>query len=82
MFQKIKNAYDINSSEPRAVQSLSGAIYILFMNETGLVSSYQRIGGDDGNSPSLWSFDRFGHSITVLGDLDGDGILDIAVGAQ
>ena len=31
--------YDTNSSEPRAVQSLSGAIYILFMNETGLVSS-------------------------------------------
>ena len=60
----------------------SGAIHILFMNESGLTkkATNARINSLNDNL-TLNAFDAFGSSIANLGDLDGDGINDIAVGA-
>ncbi|MFC1573175.1 FlgD immunoglobulin-like domain containing protein [Candidatus Eisenbacteria bacterium] len=59
-----------------------GAVWILFLNPNGTVSSYQKIsdtvGGFDG---VLEDNDYFGNSLASLGDLDGDGVIDLAVGA-
>jgi hypothetical protein len=59
-----------------------GKIYVLFMNANGTVKSSQEIGSGIGGGPSLMLGDYFGHSIASIGDLDGDGIGDIAVGAD
>jgi len=52
-------------------------------NGVGMVRSHQKIsdteGGFDGR---LDNDDRFGFSVTALGDLDQDGIVDMAVGAN
>lgn len=60
-----------------------GAVWILFMNRNGTVKSEQKIsdtaGGFDG---TLTNGDEFGFSIANLGDLDGDMVQDLAVGAR
>ncbi len=59
-----------------------GAIWVLFLNTDGTVKSHQKISSSQGNfTGSLNNSDAFGHSVTSLGDLDGDGVTDIAVGA-
>ena len=60
-----------------------GAVYILFMNSDGTVSSNVKIGNNlAGFTPSgLVSGDSFGSSVVGIGDLDGDGVEDLAVGA-
>ena len=59
-----------------------GAIWILFMNTDGTVRSSQRISDSDGNfDGNLSSDDQFGASIAGIGDLNGDGIRDLVVGA-
>jgi len=63
--------------------SNSGAVYIFFLNADGTVKAEQKISNLEGNlSATLDLNDRFGSSIASLGDLDGDGIQDIAVGAE
>ena len=58
-----------------------GSIYILFMNTDGTVKDNQKIAhGEGGLSEYLGNYDRFGYSIAGLGDLDGDGIEDVAAG--
>ena len=60
----------------------SGSIYILFLKPDGTVKSEQKISNTNGGfGGELDSIDLFGISIEELGDLDGDGIGDIAVGA-
>ncbi len=59
----------------------SGAIHILFMNDDGSVSQTIEINSSTQNGPELSNGDSFGASITNIGDLNGDGVLDIAVGA-
>jgi len=64
-------------------ESGEGAVYILFMNSSGGVKSNVKISDDlSGFSPSgLDRYDMFGWSVANIGDLDGDGVQDIAVGA-
>jgi len=65
------------------VQSSSGAVWILFLNSDGTIKSHQKITqGVGGFSGVLEGNHHFGESVSSLGDLDGDGVLDIAVGAQ
>jgi len=59
-----------------------GAVWILFLNTDGSVLNYQKISATEGGfSGQLSSSDHFGNSISSLGDIDGDGITDIAVGS-
>jgi PKD repeat protein len=59
-----------------------GAVWILFMHADGTVREYTKIGRYRGGwSGSLDRGDEFGRSVAALGDHDGDGIPDLAVGA-
>jgi len=63
----------------------AGAVYILFLGSDGIVSDAQKLSMQYGNFGSFFSLvadDRFGSSVAALGDLDGDGIIDLAVGAR
>jgi len=59
-----------------------GAVWILFMNPSGTVKSHRKISSTTGDlAPgSIESGDSFGR-VAALGDLDGDGALDLAAGA-
>jgi hypothetical protein len=59
----------------------AGAVWILFMNDDGTVKSYQKIDGGSFAGP-LAGGDNFGYAISPLGDLDSDGVVDVAVGAR
>ena len=60
-----------------------GAIWILFMNRDGTVKHQQKISSTEGNfTGEIDDVDFFGGAATGLGDLDGDGVIDIAVGAE
>ncbi len=59
-----------------------GAVWILFLNANGTVNSHQKINSTQGGfTGTLDDEDSFGASVASLGDLDGDGIGDLAVGA-
>jgi len=55
-----------------------GSVWILFLNADGSVKSQVRIEETPGAGASLGSF---GRRLTGLGDLDGDGVPDLAVAA-
>jgi len=59
-----------------------GAVHIIFMNTDGSVDSTVEINSSTTNGPTLASFDYFGYSVANIGDLDGDGVNDLAVGAS
>ena len=61
--------------------SYRGAVHVLFMNANGTVKDSLKIANNTNGGPTLADFDRFGHSVASLGDLDGDGVTDLAVGA-
>jgi hypothetical protein len=59
-----------------------GAIWILFMNNDGTVRDELRIREDEaGFGGQFGTNDMFGAGVAGLGDLNGDGIGDVAVGA-
>jgi hypothetical protein len=60
-----------------------GAVWILFLNADGSVKSHQKISSTQGGfTGELDDRDEFGRGLASLGDLDGDGYGDLAVGAQ
>ena len=57
----------------------TGAVIVLFMDTNGLVISAQKIDGSA--NVTLNSGSRFGASVAAIGDFNGDGTVDLAVGA-
>lgn len=59
-----------------------GAVWILFLGTTGNLESAIELDSTNGNIPSsaFLLYSRFGSSLTALGDIDGDGLPDLAVG--
>ena len=59
-----------------------GAVWVLLLRRDGTVRSHQKISDTEGGFDGvLDDRDWFGWSVAALGDLDQDGIVDMAVGA-
>lgn len=60
-----------------------GAVWILFLNTNGTVSSYQKISDTSGSfTGTLNSYDYFGCSLAGIDDMNGDNVGDLVVGAE
>ena len=60
-----------------------GATWVLFLNADGSVKSHQKISAAEGNfTGELQDAEFFGGAVASLGDLDGDGVVDLAVGGN
>ena len=62
--------------------SSQGAIFIMFMNTNGSLDKTIEINSGTTNGPDLSNGDQFGWSIANIGDLDGNDVNDLAVGAR
>jgi hypothetical protein len=60
-----------------------GAGWLLFLRTDGTVKAYQKISGIDGGfTGALDDEDELGSAAGCIGDLDGDGLPDLALGAK
>ena len=59
-----------------------GTLHLMFMNTDGTVKSTVEINDSTTNGPTLDDGDRFGIGVDSMGDLDGNGIIDLVVGAH
>ena len=60
-----------------------GAVWVLFFNASGMVKNHQKISSTTGGfTGTLDDADLFGVSVATIGELDSDGIPDLAVGAM
>jgi hypothetical protein len=60
-----------------------GAVWLLLLEANGTVKAHLKIGnGQGGFGGTLYELDEFGSSITAIGDIDGDGVSELAVGAD
>ena len=75
-------AYFDDDGGPTGTVDERGAVWVLFLNADGTVKSQQKISDTEGGfTGTLDDSDAFGFSVASLGDLDGDGVGDLAVGA-
>ena len=59
-----------------------GALWVLFMDDNGQVDIDQKVSDSDGGlGIGLEDEDRFGQALASIGDLNRDGVLDLAAGA-
>ncbi|MBI1311547.1 hypothetical protein GC176_09595, partial [bacterium] len=75
------NDLAVGAGKGGGVYSNRGAVHVLLLNRDGSVKQTVQINSSTTNGPSLSDLDLFGSSLTSLGDLDGDGVNDLAVGA-
>lgn len=59
----------------------SGALHIMLTGNDGTQRTMKLIASEVGGGPAMSNFEYFGNSVTSLGDLNGDGVVDLAVGA-
>jgi len=60
-----------------------GAVYVLFMEANGFVKTWQKISDTEGGfSGQLDPGDQFGRAAANVGDLDGDGVVDVVVSSN
>lgn len=59
-----------------------GAVHLLLMNSDGTVQSFRKIAHQTDGGPPLTDNAQFGSSVTSLGDLNGDGCTELAVGSD
>jgi hypothetical protein len=60
-----------------------GAVWILYLNANGTVKSHLKISQTSGGFPgTLANGDQLGDGLALIGDLDGNGARDLAVGAH
>ena len=73
---------DLVVGAPKDFSGDRGAVHIMFMNTDGTVDETVEINSSTTNGPALEEDDEFGSSIADIGDLNGDGVNDLAVGAN
>ena len=71
---------DIVVGAPGPSENYTGAVYILYLNSNGTVKDVSII-DNSSDALNLNEHDSFGMSVAGMGDVDHDGITDIAVGA-
>ena len=77
------SAYSVSTKRPIVIALVTLAVVMSGQRaqaQLGWVLSHQKISDTEGGGPPLDNNDRFGYSVDSLGDLDGDGISDLAVG--
>ncbi|MCB1224736.1 MAG: FG-GAP repeat protein, partial [Verrucomicrobiales bacterium] len=61
--------------------SFSGAVWVVLLNSDGTAKSAVELADGKNGFPTNSNMVGFGYSITTIGDVDNDGVLDIAAGA-
>ena len=73
---------DLAVGDQYAPKKRTGAVWILFLQSDGTVRRHQKINQRAGGFGGVLNFDdNFGQGVAGLGDIDGDGFVDLAVGA-
>jgi hypothetical protein len=76
--------YDpVNPANPSATMAGAGAVYFVYGKDDDATQQLSALGEDDGyRIDGLAAGDRFGRQVASLGDADGNGSADLAIGAD